>query len=60
MVPKNGSVAEGLERQDCHQHSLGSKLTRVILLCPLVKTLYGASLCLVVLASSSKLKSYFY
>ena len=29
-----GSVVECLERRDCDRHSLGSKDTHVILLCP--------------------------
>ena len=51
-----GSVVEWLKRCAHNQHGLGSKPTRAILLCPWERLLP----CLVVLASSSKLKSYLY
>ena len=53
---KVGSVVEWLKRRDRDRHSLGSKHTRAILLCPW-ESIYS---CLVIFASSSNLKSYLY
>ena len=51
-------MVEWLNRRDRDRHGLGSKPTRAILLRPWGKTLYGTFPCMVVLASSFKLKSY--
>ena len=39
-----GSVIDWLERRDCDQHGLGSKLTQAIRLCPWENTLRRFSL----------------
>ena len=54
-----GSVVEWLKRRARVQHSLDSKPTRAILLCPWERHFSALSL-LVILASSFKLKSYIY
>ena len=56
----DGSVVEWLQHWGCDQHGPGSKPTHTILLSMLGKALYDTFPCLVVLASSSKLKSYLY
>ena len=51
-----GSVVEWLKRRAYDQHDLGSKRTRAILMCSWERNFNGTFLCLVVLASSSKLQ----
>ena len=50
------NMVKWLKHQACDQHSLSSKPTHAILLCPWERHFT----CLVVLASSSKLQSYLY
>ena len=53
-----GSVVKWLRHLAHDQHGLGSKPTHAILLCHWEKHFMALFTCLVVLASSSKLKSY--
>ena len=55
-----GSVVDWLKRRVHDHRSLGSKPTRAILLCLWGRHFTALFPCLVVLASSFKLKSYFY